>query len=176
MPKSRNESTVMGSVLTRNPFEALAERAAKAQWCWQIYCTTCGHREFRSGLGALAWGLHPDAVDWDTQLKAALNRYAGGPLWSVNVQERLLHLVSDANMNSIAAVAPFPDWLGYLGLALHYSQGVRDVVYHQRLALKLSRFAIPGSSAQLRLTAITQAAHRLQQSDLQQLEHDYLGV
>ncbi len=35
----------------RNSFTALCEYASKNNWCWKLFCTTCGHGAFKGNRG-----------------------------------------------------------------------------------------------------------------------------
>jgi hypothetical protein len=117
----------------RNAFDALCELASKEKWCWKISCTTCGHMYFRYGLREILLGRHPDSAEWVvTQTHPVLKR-GGQPTelgklpprsghWPIAEQELLLHVLAGANIGRIRSICTHPDWLGYLGLALLYSE------------------------------------------------------
>ncbi len=110
-----------------HPFEALCKLADERVWCWNIQCTTCGHGNFRSGLWELSLGRHPDDPDWVTDREGAdgnrcgciREAFARFPHFR---QAALADVVATANLRNIATSCSFPDWLGYLGLALHYTE------------------------------------------------------
>ena len=116
----------------RNAFEALCELAARENWCWNIVCTTCGHTHFRYGLQQLARGKHPDRSDWRVTRNDPVLRRGGeptdlGPLpplwdWPLEDQSALVEVLSKASLKVISGCARFPDWLGYMGLGLCYSE------------------------------------------------------
>jgi hypothetical protein len=105
-----------------NAFEALCARAGTEKWCWDIGCTTCGHLHFRFAFRDLSTGLHPDSPAWRVH-RAETNGYGDLPRrFTVEEQERLVEIFAHASVAAIAASTPFPDWLGYLGLALLYTE------------------------------------------------------
>ena len=97
-----------------------------------MYCTTCGHMWFRYGLWEIAKGVHPDATDWrvsgDRQdLMRGSSAPELGPVpplagWPLDIQRSLCAILAKASLASVRSACTFPDWLGYLGLALHYSE------------------------------------------------------
>lgn len=116
----------------RNAFDALCLLAAKERWCWNIVCTTCGHMHFRYALHELLNGNHPDSESWLVRQSHPVLKRGGqpkelGPLpplgsWPMNEQRKLAKVLSCGNLQNIASECPFPDWLGYLGLGLLYSE------------------------------------------------------
>lgn len=113
----------------RNSFVALCEHASKNNWCWNIYCTTCGHSEFRIAFSKIIKGIHPDDKEFwlkgNNQKDLLLERKKYNTFWG-NVrpedQEKLALIVSEAKIEDIQKVAKMPDWLGYIGLTVHYCQ------------------------------------------------------
>jgi AAA+ ATPase superfamily predicted ATPase len=119
---------------SRNAFEAMCELAQEG-WCWRLPCTTCGNHSFRSGFLALSRGGHPDTEDW---LPKLAKQYTNWGWWGYSESEIefLIDVLSDASIRNIAnrydqivandpyknyyfRKTAFPDWLGYMGQALH---------------------------------------------------------
>ena len=118
---------------SRNAFDALCSLAAKENWCWKINCTTCGHMLFRYGLRELAHGAHPDASSWKVSKSHPMLHRGGQPKelgalpprwapWPLDEQYRLCQILAGACLVDIRAACRHPDWLGYLGLGLKYSE------------------------------------------------------
>lgn len=116
----------------RNAFVALCCLAAKEKWCWKLACTTCGHQYFRYGLREISRGAHPDSLDWKVtaeqpdQWQRNLMKLLGpipplGP-WTEDEGRALLSVAVAANPSELAKQVAFPDWLGYFGLVLYYSE------------------------------------------------------
>jgi len=112
----------------RNAFVALCESASNNNWCWKMFCTTCGHGAFRVSFSKLIRGLHPDddlfwpyGKDNSAPLKE-LNDYRDfcGDT-SIANHQKLASIVGEAKISDIQAVAKFPDWLGYIGLVMGHS-------------------------------------------------------
>jgi len=111
-----------------NPFQALCELADReGNWCWNLMCTTCGHMYFDYGFYELSLGRHPVGREWRT----SANRPVDGNLGTVgDVRERIkenprLYLIfTEASAKEIIETCKFPDSLGYLGLALAYTEGL----------------------------------------------------
>lgn len=111
-----------------NKFEALCRLASKEQWCWKLYCGTCGHTNFRYGFREIARGGVPEGEKWlvYTQVMEGSDspqrRQLGQLPQSYSTDERdgILKICLEADILAIARDCRFPDWLGYLGLVLHH--------------------------------------------------------
>jgi hypothetical protein len=117
----------------RNAFNALCLIAAKESWCWKINCTTCGHMFFRYGLHELARGNHPDESSWIVSKHHPVLKRGGQPSalgvlpprwtpWPLDEQRQLAQILSGSCIREIKELGRHPDWLGYLGLGLKYSE------------------------------------------------------
>lgn len=112
-----------------HPFEALCALAARDRWCWNLVCTTCGHMYFRYAFMELLANGHPQSSNWvtrqnnnrlmDQKLGNAIREIRDLP---IEEQARLSQIFAGATLSKIAAKCPFPDWLGYLGVALCYTE------------------------------------------------------
>jgi hypothetical protein len=124
-----------------------------------MVCTTCGHMLFRYGLRQLALGADPGAPTWLVHSHHPVLR-GGAPLrelgpvpplggWPIEEQRRLVAVLQNANLQAIASRASFPDWLGYLGLALHYTEDaeVEDRELTRSWVPQLADLVLPESSA-----------------------------
>lgn len=114
----------------RNAFESLCELAGRNRWCWKLVCTTCGHMCFRCSFQELVRGKHPDSSDW--QIYGPRDPRQPFPEWRdwpIEEQRVLSTILSQARLTTIASHARFPDWLGYLGLGLHYTVNVERKGY-----------------------------------------------
>jgi hypothetical protein len=143
--------------LRSSRFHSLSLLAAGEQWCWKLSCTTCGHMVFRWGLKALARGLDPDDADWPVHWgpEQASTRLAevNGPMppaggWPVRQQVAIQEAARGTSLWSIAHDCPFPDWLGHLGILLHYTEDAerRNLVLTKGLAPQLVHFVQPRSA------------------------------
>lgn len=120
----------MADAAQRNAFEALCLLASEERWCWNILCTTCAHGPFRASFSEIARGRHPDSEPWYVGRRGAkLNPeerervLRGAPTRGhVDNVEALHDILLDTNVQRIAQNNPFPDWLGYLGLGLYYTE------------------------------------------------------
>lgn len=123
---------------TRNAFDALCSLASSENWCWKIHCSTCGHLLFRCGLQELARGRHPDSEQWRVAGRQSVLFRGGNPReltpepalwvpWPLDLQERLVQVLAEANVGTISATCGYPDWLGYLGLGLKYTEEAERV-------------------------------------------------
>lgn len=87
---------------------------------------------FRYALRQLSLGADPASSEWVVHRDHPVLR-RGSPLrelgpipplanWPIEEQRKLKEVLQTANLSAIAASCSFPDWLGYLGLALHYTE------------------------------------------------------
>lgn len=111
----------------RDAFLALCILASSENWCWKIWCSTCGHMYFRYGFKELVAGRHPDAPGWLVRQSNHHQVTRLGPCpsvgrWPMDEQRRLTDLVAQTDIIAIHRCCKFPDWLGYLGLALVYTE------------------------------------------------------
>ena len=112
-----------------HPFEALCALAARDRWCWNLVCTTCGHMYFRYAFMELLAGGHPQSSNWVTRQNnnRLMDQKLGNAIRAIRVlsieeQARLSQFFAGASLIKIAGQCPFPDWLGYLGVALCYTE------------------------------------------------------
>lgn len=111
----------------RNKFVALCENASQNEWCWKIFCGTCGHTDFKVAFSKLVHGLHPDDDDFwpngkeQSKLYQEKNSYRDFERRAtIDNQRKLATIVSESKIVDIQAVTRFPDWLGYLGFVIHH--------------------------------------------------------
>ena len=126
-----------------NPFETMCKIASKEKWCWRIWCTTCGHMYFRYGFLELATGKHPKNDNWlsgqkhHNNLSEELGRMPILGNFSIKHQIALSSILKDTNIISISNSCKFPAWLGYLGMALVYSEK------HEKKTRQITKSWIP---------------------------------
>ncbi len=111
----------------RNSFVALCDYASQKNWCWKLFCTTCGHGAFRVAFSKIIHGYHPDdETFWphgkeNHALLKEADKYSDFFVGaSVTTQIKLATLVAESKLVDIQATAKFPDWLGYIGLVINY--------------------------------------------------------
>jgi hypothetical protein len=172
-----------------NAFTALCELASREHWCWHVGCTTCGHGPFRWALRALARGKHPNDMDWSVHCGAGWTSTTlaerNGPLppvppWPLRVQRALQTIVACSDLQYVATTTTFPAWLGYLGLALWYTEDAErvDGVITLGLVPQLLGFVSPDSAGDARLREVARSSsqgHRLLWRDLESIERSYCG-
>ena len=149
-----------------NPFEALCKLASKENWCWNLFCTTCGHMHFRYAFSELAAGKSPDNKDWLIYSEKTDYTQYLGPLprsYREEQKEKFLNICQRANISSIAGNCKFPDWLGYLGLVLEHMH-TRSNCYKSissRWASQLRDIVPPASHAHARLCQVIEQEDEL---------------
>jgi len=162
-----------------NAFEAVCEIASQERWCWDMGCTTCHHMHFNYSLLEVSDGKHPDIKGWVTRKSKhhALTRLLG-PLprpfhLSVEQQKAFVGNVADASLLKIASLAKFPDWLGYVGLVLRYTEEAE--ILERRLTKawvpQLQELCMPDSGIVEHLQSILEDERRvLRAQDLAEVE------
>lgn len=164
-----------------NAFEALCKLASDEEWCWNLYCTTCGHMHFKYAFLELSKGKSPQDSDWPLRNSETsyLHRLLGPiPRRFHPIQkDKILRICFDANILSIAEVCRFPDWLGYLGLVLEHMKS-RTIPYKAvclRWTIQLRELVPEYTTAHKRLTEIMKS-HELILSiqDLETCESDIM--
>ena len=111
----------------RDPFAALCNLASRENWCWKICCSTCGHMYFRYSFKELIAGKHPDTPAWIVRQGNHHTVNALGPIpplggWPIDEQRTLAKILIHADIGAVHQTCRFPDWLGYLGLAVAYTE------------------------------------------------------
>ena len=154
-----------------NSFEQLCKFASDNDWCWRLHCTTCGHVNFRRAFYEVGrtGQFRPD--NWGQS-----GTYGPGSALPVVIQNDFLAICAAARIESIAAQCRFPDWLGYLGLALSDARGRGPVseaywLVSQRWAKQLvAVLAGYDESSSQRLTLAARGLALLDIADLEAVE------
>ena len=111
----------------RNSFVALCDYASRGNWCWKIFCTTCGHGAFRVAFSKLIHNLHPDNKSFwpygseNHSLLKESDKF--NDFWRDSKKEnqiKLARIVAKSKLFDIKDITKFPDWLGYIGLVIHH--------------------------------------------------------
>ena len=108
-----------------NPFESLCQLATKERWCWNIYCTTCGHLHFKYAFRELGKGKSPEEVGWIVRASQTKYEKQLGEIpriYSDTEKIQIVTICKEADLKLIRTKCTFPDWLGYLGLVLYHFQ------------------------------------------------------
>ena len=100
-----------------NLFEELCVMASQKNFCWKLYCTTCGNSEIRFGFMKIAQGSLPKLINWEI----CKNSYEEMKIknWSEEMETNFTEEISKVSIDFISTNCKFPDWLGYLGLILY---------------------------------------------------------
>ena len=98
-----------------NSFQEICTVANEEQWCWNIACETCGHVHFVHSLFLLIDEEIPEP-EYTSKKQNILSSN------SKKIQEK----VKDTSIDYFANNFKYPDFLGYLGIALHYSQSTEN--------------------------------------------------
>lgn len=97
--------------------------ASDENWCWKLFCTTCGHMHFRYAFAELAAGKSPTEPDWIVHGRNTRYSISLDPLprdYTEEQKQKISIICCNANLSIIADACKFPDWLGYLGLILEH--------------------------------------------------------
>lgn len=132
-----------------NPFEELCKLASEERWCWNMYCSTCGHMHFKLAFLALARGESPSDPSWKIHADSSSGSLGEIPRAFDDVQqETLCDICSKADLKVISESCSFPAWLGYLGLVLRYTPSSGPAFYkmHKDWAKQLLTM-VPDNSA-----------------------------
>ena len=97
--------------------------ASHDNWCWNLYCGTCGHQEF---IKALLLNIHVTPhINGDNKTLLFLN-------------SKPLHKnFARISIHKLSRECKFPNFLGYLGIGLYYTR------YHESQNNILSKNLIP---------------------------------
>ena len=134
----------------RNPFVALCDYATRNNWCWKLFCTTCGHGAFKVAFSKIVQGKHPDDDSFWPHGKSnsdplrEVDSYRD--FWgeaSAENQTKIASVVAEAKISDIQAVAKFPDWLGYIGLVISHcsNREARKIISDSFLPQFISMYA-----------------------------------
>jgi hypothetical protein len=103
-----------------NSFLLFCNYASRRNLCWNIFCTTCGSHEFRSGIYALMKANHfTDDDHWLTLCKTYKGPWFEWPVSEIEY-EKFSKVVQNCKLTDVAESCKFPDWLGYLGICLSW--------------------------------------------------------
>jgi len=90
----------------------LLVNASDNNWCWNLFCTTCGHQDLRKGFDKIIGG----------------NGFADFSATHDQKQE-LRILAANIDLRDASKQMKFPDWLGYFGIILFRTEPVeRDTM------------------------------------------------
>ena len=162
-----------------NKFEELCKLASDEDWCWNLFCTTCGHMHFRYAFSELAAGLSPAEPAWIIHGHNTKYSHALGSLpidYAEEQKEKVIKICSNANLSSIAEACKFPNWLGYLGLVLvhMFSESESYKGLSENWASQLLGLVSEGSRIHLRLTEVIEGNRILNIKDLDICETDIM--
>lgn len=96
----------------RDPFLALCDLASRENWCWKMWCSTCGHMYFRFSFQELVDGKHPDSASWLVRQENHQALRVIGPLpslggWPMEKQRALAKILTQADVAAIHRACRF---------------------------------------------------------------------
>lgn len=165
--------------MTMSRFESLSLLAGRENWCWKMYCSTCGHGHFRWSFKALACGLDPAAPNWPVhrEMKGRELERRNGPLpqlgsWPVAEQKALQGSFDGFHCAHVIENVGFPDWLGHLGLFLLYTQEVEatNLIISNQLVSQLTDRLLSESDGTKVLNRVSRESRALSWRDLETIE------
>jgi hypothetical protein len=151
-----------------NYFQKLCLHAANNNWCWNLWCTTCGHQSFRRAFEVMARGIDPTSelgqrIIHRSTISSPGNRPEPKLIYSEDEKAAVVRSCMDADLKTISLNSKFPEWLGYLGLILFHMQS--DSEDFQRLtnnwARQLTALVEPGSRAEQALRECLEQSNRM---------------
>lgn len=158
-----------------NQFEELCKLASYENWCWNLFCTTCGHMHFRYAFKELADGKSPADPTW--LIHGHNTRYSKllGPIprnYTKDQKEKVINICCNSDISSIAKTCKFPDWLGYLGLILEHMRTESESYkkLSRNWASQLSRLVPNDSTVRVRLIEMAEGNGVLNIRDLELCE------
>lgn len=164
-----------------NHFQELCEVASKNNWCWKLYCGTCGNFHFRYAFRELAAGKSPRSPRWIIRQNTDIVRKHLGKVphnYSREEQENILQICQEADLLFIAFSCKFPDWLGYFGLVLDYTSQLSNYPIYaelsKRWAQQLSAMVHENSPIFDRLDLLSSGIGLLNLKDLESCEKDIM--
>ncbi|MEH6585031.1 MAG: hypothetical protein V7720_00660 [Halioglobus sp.] len=151
-----------------NLFEELCSIGTTNKWCWWAGCTTCGQHDLRSALR--------DAVN-GVPIKLSYEHLRRPPRLSPPERQGLAELCARADLKNIAMTSTFPDWLGFMGIALNSVGGpggsgrpLRKI--SASWTRQFSEMVEPSSQAALRLKTLQETRQDVFTfTDLELMEH-----
>jgi hypothetical protein len=176
----------MSGIAISNRFEILCELAQREEWCWNLSCTTCGHGVFRWALKALSKGFDPITdewpVHWGPETTFEKLQRTNGPMASragfpISEQRAIQSAVIGCDLHRIASTVRFPQWLGYIGVFLAYSEDAESENQEITTSLvpQLLRLVRSDSEATSILERLLAERRPLRWPHLELVEHCYLG-
>lgn len=162
-----------------NQFEELCKLASDENWCWKLFCTTCGHMHFRYAFAELAAGKSPANENWLVHGRSTRYSNSIGALprsYTEKEKININNICSQADLALIASNCTFPDWLGYLGLILDhmYSSDNSYTKLSWIWASQLLELVSEGSSLHASLTEIAMGKGLLNIKHLEEIESDIM--
>lgn len=158
-----------------NAFQNLCLLASKESWYWNLAFTTCGHQNFRYAFLELSRGKEPESDGWVINNANQKNFNKIGELprgFTPAERESIISICRNANLVDIAASCKFPDWLGYLGLIIHYvsASGESFKLLSKIWAKQLIAMVPSNTAIHDKLNAIIKESYVLTIDDLEEIE------
>lgn len=181
--RSRRKGALMtcdaSFIIRDNAFEALCALASDEKWCWKLTCTTCGAVHFKAGLRRLGDGEHPLSSNWQIH-RRRVPRLGGPPgAMELGVQRSAVSVLIGASIQTIAERCRFPNWLGFLGVALSECSDVEAMerALTDSWRPELREMVHDGSGAAMRLEGVARdLSDRLSWADLELIEQAFSRV
>lgn len=164
-----------------NSFESLCSLASKEDWCWKLYCTTCGTSDLRYSLMEIGKGKSPDEDGWSVHKNTRLSSSTHAMLtdgFSEDIKEKVLGICLNADISRIARNCKFPDWLGYLGFVLEHLH-TKNTIYNKvskNWAKQLLNMVPKDGASYEMLVDTVENDSVLLVKDLEIIENDYLKL
>lgn len=165
-----------------NAFEMVCKLASDQNWCWSLGCTTCGNTHFRYAFVELARGNVPSDKSW--AVSGRITDYAAtlGPFpreFNKDQKVKVLDICNKADLDIISGSCRFPDWLGFLGVILHYMSSIPETNAYknvsQNWADQLLHFIPENSILRQQIEFCVQGKMLLSLRELENIEREISG-
>jgi len=137
--------------------------------------------EFRFGLFQLGIGISPIDADWkdpSAYMRSAQQGELHRITREIRSSEALHRTLADADLKILALNCKFPDFLGYLGVALFFTMEMElgNKLITPSWVPQLQSMVSPESKADQILSRLCADQRQLQWTDLETVEKDYIAI
>lgn len=104
-------------------FTAMVLRGHQDNWCWKIFCGTCGHSYYKRALLEVGNGMHPEDSDfWCNQKDERQTWWPDDREFTPAIQERILVEATRADVHLLFTTCGSTFTLASVGLVLYHCE------------------------------------------------------